>query len=279
MKLSEFYALCDGLAPKTLSDEYCQKYGAYDNSGILVDTGEEVRGALFSLDLSFAAIDCAIEKGFNLIVIHHPAIYGKIGDIRATDFQPIGKKLIKCISHGISVIAMHLNLDCAEGGVDESLMQGVMLSAALGGFDGAASVGLIGAKAEHIMHPLSVGGYGRVYDIQKTTLSALAEGMKKVFSTGRVLVYGADRPILRAASFCGSGADEEAVEFAVQSGAQVMISSDFKHHVLTLAEESGLAVIVLTHYASENYGFEKYYEKLRRQVSVPCAYHTDKSLL
>ena len=83
----------------------------------------------------------------------------------------------------------------------------------------------------------------------------------------------------RVASFCGGGADEEAVEFAVRNGAQAMISSDFKHHVLGLALEKGLAVIALTHYASENYGFEKYYEKLRRQVDIPCVYHTDQELL
>ena len=54
------------------------------------------------------------------------------------------------------------------------------------------------------------------------------------------------------------GADEEAVAFAVKNGADVIVSSDFKHHVLTLANEKGIAVIALTHYASENYGFKKY---------------------
>lgn len=265
MKLNEFYALCDGLAPKALSDEYCAKYNAYDNSGILVDTGDEITGVLFSLDLSFAAIEKAINAGANLIVTHHPAIYGKIGDIRATDFAPLGKKLVECIRHGISVIAMHLNLDCAIGGIDESLMQGVCAN-------------LVGAN-EKLMHPLSVGGYGRAYDIEKKNLLGLVEDLKKVFSTERVLFYGDDRPITRIASFCGSGADEGSVEFAVKNGAQAMISSDFKHHVLGLALEKGLAVIALTHYASENYGFEKYYEKLRRQVDIPCVYHTDQELL
>ena len=57
MKLSEIYQIADSLAPKALSDEYCAKYGAYDNSGILLDTGEEIRSAVFSLDLSFLAIE------------------------------------------------------------------------------------------------------------------------------------------------------------------------------------------------------------------------------
>ena len=51
MKLNEIYALLDALAPKALSDEFCKTYGAYDNSGVLVDAGGEVDKALFSLTI------------------------------------------------------------------------------------------------------------------------------------------------------------------------------------------------------------------------------------
>ena len=59
MKLNEFYQVADGFAPKALSDEYCKRYGAYDNSGILVATGDEITSVLFSLDLSLNAIEKA----------------------------------------------------------------------------------------------------------------------------------------------------------------------------------------------------------------------------
>ena len=166
---------------------------------------------------------------------------------------------------------MHLNLDCANGGIDESLMQGV-------------SKGLEVCETEkdlQIMHELSSGcGYGRAYNILETPLHELEENIKKQFQTERVLAYAnGKKAIQRVASFCGGGADESAVEFAVQQNADVMISSDFKHHVLTLAKEKGLAVIALTHYASENYGFNKFYKKICQGVSLPCAYHVDEDLL
>ena len=92
--------------------------------------------------------------------------------------------------------------------------------------------------------------------------------------------YGAeDKKLRRIASFCGAGVDEESVLFAKAQGADAILSSDFKHHFIALAQELGLAVIVMTHYASENYGFEKYYEKIRRQTEIPCLYHTDDNLL
>lgn len=270
MKLSDIYAIANELAPKKLSDEMCRNYGAYDNSGILVNTGEEIDGIAFSLDLSYAVIDRAIESGANLIVTHHPAIYGKISDVRV-DGSPLGEKLVKCIRNGISVIAMHLNLDLADDGIDESLMQGILLSA--GQTDGAGTE--VFAKQIEV----SEGAYGRVYAIPRVTLQRLSENMKKTFSTERVEVYGnKNKTVTRAASFCGAGADEGTVAFAAANGAEVMISSDFKHHVLALALEKGLSVITLTHYASEQYGFKKYYEKIRQQVKIPCFYHTDDML-
>ena len=54
MKLSEIYKVADSLAPKCLSDEVCQKYGAYDNSGILVDCGKENLKITEPVDLYFA---------------------------------------------------------------------------------------------------------------------------------------------------------------------------------------------------------------------------------
>ena len=137
MTLNDVYKIADEIAPKALSDALCSKYGMYDNSGVLVDTGKSVDGILFSLDFSLGAIAAAIKAKRRLIVTHHPAIYGKIGNLvggesshGVRDVLGTGGKLIQAIENGISVLSMHLNLDCADGGIDESLMRGAMLSAA-----------------------------------------------------------------------------------------------------------------------------------------------------
>ncbi|MBQ9714018.1 MAG: Nif3-like dinuclear metal center hexameric protein [Clostridia bacterium] len=269
MRLSEIYKIADEIAPKRLSDEYCAQYGAYDNSGVLVDTGEEITGVVFSLDLTNAAIERAIAVKANLIICHHPAIYGKISDLRIDDPRLTGSKMVKCIKAGISVVAMHLNLDTVRGGIDEWLMRGVALAA------GDSKL----PKAQD-MHPVSQGGYGKAYAVPQISLSELAENMKKIFSTNRILVYGnLENKITRVASCCGAGADEESILFAKKSDADVFISADFKHHLLELALENGMSVIVVTHYASENYGFEKYCKKICERLEIPCVYHTDNELL
>ena len=268
MRLSEIYKIADEIAPKRLSDEYCARYGAYDNSGILVDAGEDVKGVLFTLDLTFAAIERAKAIGANLILCHHPAIYGKISDVRVDDERLTGSKIVQCLKAGISVIAMHLNLDTAQGGIDESLMQGVALAA-----------GENFSMESAVMHPLDGGGYGRAYDLPKLSVQKLAENMKKIFSSDRILFYGGEKTVRRAVSCCGAGADEESILFAAKAGADVFISADFKHHLLGLAMEKGMGVIVLTHYSSENYGFEKYYKKICQRLKIPCVYHTENAWL
>ena len=275
MKLSEIYSVANTLAPKVLSDEVCQKYGAYDNSGILVDCGKEINKILFALDLTLAAIERAIELGAQLIITHHPAIYAKIGAIRVGDLNPLGRKLALCLQNGISVLSMHLNLDVAAGGIDESLQQGILQS--VGKTTGAGSSL---TQDSPTFWEVSQGKYGRVYALGETTLSEFIEGMKNTFETERIWAFGdMEKKLYKAASFCGAGGGDAEAAFAIVNGADVIISSEFKHHVISLCQESGVAVVQMTHYASEYYGFKKYFEKMSRQVGAECFCFREESLL
>lgn len=261
MKIREIYERIDALYPKRLSDEYIAAYGGRDNSGILIDPGKEVTGAVFSLDFSMGALAFAKERGANLLVTHHPAIFFPIASLRTDD--PLGARLLAAAREEMGVISMHLNCDCAAGGIDESLARAA-------GADGEV----------RICEPLENAGYGRIYDVREQTLSEFAERLKKELGARRAFVYGeAESPVRRAASFCGAGADEGAVRHAREAGADVIVSSDIKHNIICDAREAGLKLIQLTHYASENYGFKKIYQHLSGKLGVPCAYWEDAGLL
>lgn len=262
MKLQEVYERIDALYPKKLSDDYVARYGGRDNSGILVDPGKEIAGAVFSLDFSMDAVAFAKERGANLLVTHHPAIFFPVSNLRAGD--PLGARLLAAAKEEIGVISMHLNLDCAAGGIDESL---------------AAAAGARGDI--RICEPLENGaGYGRVYDVAEQPFGAFAERLKGELRTRRAFLYGdLGAPVRRAASFCGSGIDDNAVRHAREAGADVLISADIKHNFIGDAREAGLKVIQLTHYASENYGFKKIYRQLGEKLGIPCEYREDAFLL
>lgn len=256
MKLKEVFEKLEAVAPVALSDEFCAKYKMYDNSGIIIDCKEEIEGALFSLDLSFKAMEEAKKRGFNLIVTHHPAIFGGISKISADDL--IGT----CLKSGISVISMHLNFDAAPCGIDHYLMRG------------------LGGDNPEILSPVTGGGYGRVYSVKSLSFGELEKAVRKNFNTERALFYGdRDRQVKKIASFCGAGCDNSAIEFARRNSADVFVSSDIKHHEIAKIIEMGINVIHLTHYSAENYGFNKIYTQISSSFSIPTAFFADKDLL
>lgn len=290
MKSTEFFNIIEPIAPIAYSKEFCLRYGAYDNSGLLIDCGNEVRAAVFALDLSAAAVEKAAKIGAGAIVTHHPAIYSKLSSLSYGD--ETGGAVLAAARAGISVISMHLNLDAAEDGIDECLARAVRLAArdALGepGCEAATAAGDTAGAAEEKMLNFACGsgGYGRVYDLaggKEVSAAALKLSLDRVISGKHTLLYAsAYKKVKRAASFCGAGADEEAVAFAVKNGADALISSDFKHHILKEAVSRGMAVIAPTHYASESYGFEKFYLKVKKIVGtagVVCEYFENSALL
>ena len=255
MQLKKIYDAVDALAPFRLSKEYCESYQFHDNSGILLDCGEEVTGVLCSLDLSRRAVDEAKRAGANVILTHHPAIFYPVSALHSAD------PLLLCARAGISVISAHLNLDAAAGGIDEELMLG------------------LGGSAGVWMHSLTEGGYGRVYTVPEEPFASFLERVKARFSTERVVSYGS-RPVGKVASFCGAGLDDSSVAFALSHGADTVVSADGKHHLIAALVEAGVNVVLMTHYACEQYGFVRFADNLRKKIKgTPVSVFTDERLM
>lgn len=247
--------MLEQVAPVSLSDEFCKKYSLYDNSGIIVNAGGDISGALFALDLSEKAIDEAKRLGYNLIVTHHPAIYGGIKRLDAVN-DPQTRALSECLKRGISVISMHLNFDSAPNGIDYYLMRG------------------LGGKNANVLCKLDNGGYGRVYDIEPQTFSDYKKYVAQEFCSDKILFYGENKTIKKVASFCGAGCDDNSLAFAIKNGADAFVSADMKHHEIIGLLQRGINVIHMTHYASENYGFNKIYRDVKNG-ELPSAYFND----
>lgn len=283
MKSIDFFALIEPTAPMAYSKEFCSRYGAYDNSGLLLDCKNEVKAAVFALDLSKDAVKAAEKSGAGAIVTHHPAIYSKLASLSADD--ETSGAVLAAARAGISVISMHLNLDAAEGGIDESLARAVR---AAGGKAAGKAAERCGEPTEDRMFTFSCGNgaYGRAYDVADgaaVSAEALKEALDGMLGGRRTLLFANEgKTVRRAASFCGAGADEEAIAFAAKNGADALISSDFKHHILKEAVSRGMAVIAPTHYASENYGFYQFYLKVQKiagTAGVVCEYFENSALL
>ncbi len=107
------------LAPARLAE-------SWDNIGLLVGSPDQpVSGIVVALDVDFAAIEFALSCGANLIVSHHPVIFKGITSLRHD--TPQGKLLCRLIENRMAVIAVHTNLDSAQGGVNDALAAAIGL--------------------------------------------------------------------------------------------------------------------------------------------------------
>lgn len=246
------------VAPVKLSYEFCVKYNMYDNSGIIINCGNEVTGALFSLDFSIEAVNRAIELGYNLIVTHHPAIYGGISRIDVTR-DPKSIAIAKCIKNGISVISMHLNFDAAPQGIDYYLMQG------------------LGGKEGKLCATVSGGGYGRVYEVEPMPVKDFLKQVGAEFNTHRAVYHGDENIIIsKIGSFCGAGFDDTNMRFSLDNGCNLFVSSDLKHHEIAELVERGVGVLELTHYSAESYGFNRIYRNIKISINLPSSFFFDE---
>jgi len=109
MNVKSITALIEAEAPLSLQE-------SYDNAGLLVgNPAMEVSAVLISIDVTEEVIDEAIAKNCNLIIAHHPLIFG--GLKRLTGQNDVQRSVIKAIKNDIAIYAAHTNIDNVLHGV------------------------------------------------------------------------------------------------------------------------------------------------------------------
>ncbi len=246
--LDQFFNTLSNLAPIEYSYEFIAK-GDYDNSGILVRSTDCVNKVLFTLDLTEYAVKRAVRLGVDTIVTHHPAIYAPI---KALDvFSSDTGALTKAIEKKINVISMHLNLDVSNDGIDQSL-----------------ATALSGKNCKIIEYLNDKVGYGREFLINSQTLADYKKYVKTVLKTEKVVVYGKLKDtVQKVASFCGAGSSSaiKAVK-ELKTDADTIVTSDVPHHVIKELIENNKKIIIIPHYVAEEFGFNRYCEKVKKLV-------------
>lgn len=119
MKLKEICSYLDSEVPLSFQE-------SYDNSGLQVGLpGDEISSALLTIDVTEDVVDEAIKNKCDLIISHHPVIFGGLKKI--TDKSFTERIVYKCIHEGISVYSAHTNLDISHGGVSRILAEKIGL--------------------------------------------------------------------------------------------------------------------------------------------------------
>ena len=70
MKVKEVISVIEDFAPLSIQE-------SWDNSGLVIGSPEqEVHGVLLGFDCTADLVDEAVERGADMIVTHHPLIFG-----------------------------------------------------------------------------------------------------------------------------------------------------------------------------------------------------------
>jgi dinuclear metal center YbgI/SA1388 family protein len=119
MKIQRLLKYMEQIAPPAYQE-------SYDNSGLIVgDPNEKITGVLLCLDSIEAVIDEAIEKGCNLVIAHHPIVFGGLKRFNGKNY--IERVVIKAIKNDIAIYACHTNLDNVQAGVNAKIAEKIGL--------------------------------------------------------------------------------------------------------------------------------------------------------
>src|SRR6266496_764898 len=110
MKIADIISFLESLAHPSLQEHY-------DNAGLVIgEKNWECSGIICSLDATEEVIKEAITKNCNLVVAHHPIIFGGLKKINGKNY--IEKAVITAIKNDIAIYAIHTNLDNIIAGVN-----------------------------------------------------------------------------------------------------------------------------------------------------------------
>jgi len=230
MEVNKIVSVIEKFAPLELQE-------GWDCSGFQIDfKNRDVKKVLLCLSVTQKIIEQAVEGHYDLIVAHHPLF-----------FVPFS------FSKGISIYSAHTNLDKADGGTTDTLIE------------------LLGLDFDTIQKK---DDFLRVIDLKEESLLddfVLLLKIKLNIQAVRV-VNNLNRQKIKKLAFCaGSGMDF--LSDAEQVQADVFVTGDVKYHP---ALESNAIIIDVGHFESE-YPVLKTVENLLKQLDIEVRIADEKS--
>ena len=211
---------------------------SWDNVGLLCGRkGKEVKKLLVALDPFATVIDEAIALGADLIVTHHPLIFGE--DLKAVNENTeTGRCLLTLMENGIAAINAHTNLDMAPGGINEVLAQklalvNIRVADPSGTDDQGREWGLI-----------------RMGEVPEQPLDAFLNRVKTLLGCEGLRYVNSGKPVRRVC--VGGGSCAGAMHEVLAAGCDTFVTADVKYNQFRTAYELGLNLIDAGHFHTEN---------------------------
>lgn len=203
-----------------------------DNIGLIAGDEElNVTKAILALDITDGVIDEAIEQKAQLIISHHPVVFGSAHRFTPQDY--ITQRAYRLVRSGISAICMHTNLDAADDGVCETLARKI----------GLTDIRELEKSGEN-------GNMGRIGFLEESAEPEwLALRVKEELCCDAVKYVAGNDKVTAVAVISGSGGDFTGL--AIDSGADALVTAEVKLHQFIFAKNNGFTLIDAGHYETE----------------------------
>lgn len=219
--VNDMVKLLDEMAPPKMAE-------SWDNVGLMLGRGtRHVRRILLALDMTDETAEQAVNGKADMLVTHHPAIFGSVN--RITDGAWKQELLLRLAEHGIAVYSAHTNLDCISTGVNFALAEKLRLE-------------------DHETLDETTG-LGRIGSVKTCRLQEFAAFVKKVLDADYLAIGDAGKKVHKVA-VCG-GAGSDLIPLAIAAGADTLVTGDVKYHTAQEAVFSGLNIIDAGHQPTE----------------------------
>ena len=228
--------LCDRYDERLAPGEYADVDASANGLQVGPDEGS-VETVAFAVDAAGATIETALDRGADLLVVHHGLSWGGIDRVTGLEYD----RIAPLIEGDLALYAMHLPLD----GHDE-----------LGNAAGVADLlELEGREPFGEVGSVTIGQRGRVEG--SYTHDELAATLDEHLDTGGEGIQSFDfgpAEISDVAIVTGGGADW--LEEAIDAGVDAFISGEGKQKVYHQARDAGVNVFLGGHYATETFGVQ-----------------------
>ena len=223
MTVKEFYEYLCRVLPAELSLE-----GDSDGLSVCPEPEREVKNVLIALDATADIVDEAITEGYDVILTHHPMLFGGISAVNAEEYR--GNKIIKLIRAGVAVMSFHTRLDAVDGGVNDMLVSLL----------GLKNVSKIGEK-----------NIGRIGELETPMFADdLAVFIKDTLGAPYVEFSDTGKLIKKVAVLGGSA--DSMIGDAIAERADALIGGELKYHALTDSTDYGICLFSAGHFFTEN---------------------------
>lgn len=236
--LKETVRQLNQIAPLALAENW-------DNVGLLAgDHDMQIKRLMTCLTITDSVLDEAISKKINLIVVHHPIPFKPIHQI--TTNNTTGRILWKAISNSIAIYSPHTAWDNAPAGINRQIAHILQL--------GNLRCMQPSSNAELAAKEMGAGIVGDfatpipIHELWRRLKTAIPEIQQRCTDSD-------DKAVSRVAIVCGSGGSM--LHLAAKHRCDAFVTGEATYHQVIEAQATGLAMLLMGHFASERFAMRK----------------------